>query len=159
PNNGGVPIAIPYESASVSDVYITDHGKTAHLIHQAQTDWEPGEQTSTESAALMFKSEETLLPLGAYRVLEGVDPNDPQFGLADAKISITIKNTDGNQQTVQVGNQSFNKGGFYAKQMTQPDRVYLLPRATVADMISLAQGRQFSFPSPIDDAIRTYEKE
>jgi hypothetical protein len=101
-------------------------------------------------------------PVNAYRILDGVDANTPDFGLVanttgaapgptgppkecGTGCSMSVTSTDGATHKLSVGAQTFNFAGYYGKVDGDP-RVFLLISATVAQIISMARGRPFEFP-------------
>ncbi|MBA3742352.1 hypothetical protein [Sporichthya sp.] len=124
----------------------------------------PGAGGTAESATLINASD-TTFPILAYRIMDNVDPATPDFGLASAAstgaaarasecgagCSIALTDTDGVTRKLSVGARSFNSAGFYATVEGDP-RVFLLISATVAQIISLANGRPFAFPPTKQEA-------
>ena len=116
----------------------------------------PGVGATAESATLLNVSDSTF-PVYAYRILDGVDPATPDYGLVStapgaerpaecgAECSITLTATDGSVHKLRVGARTFNSAGFYATVEGDP-RVFLLISVTVAQIIALATGRPFAFP-------------
>jgi hypothetical protein len=98
--------------------------------------------------------QDRVFPLNAYRILSGVNQSDPAFGFdgqnssapeCGAVCSITVVDNKGKSWKLTVGAPTFNAAGFYAKVDGDP-RVFLVTEQTVADIITEALGKDFSFP-------------
>jgi hypothetical protein len=142
--------AINVRPDQVQRVIFTD-GDVSTEIRRVDDDWLPGKNIAraVESIALLGTAEDRLFPTNAYRIMEDVDQNDPNYGLnRDAERTIEVFDTDGKRWRLSVGRPSFNQAGYYAKVDGDP-RVYLIISKTVSDIISIANGKLFEF-DPID---------
>jgi len=152
----GVDIAvIDVPAEKVASATFTAAGKSATFEGKDGT-FLPGPGATAESATLLNASEVTF-PVNAYRTMDGVDQATPDFGLVSASAkagppkecgtgcALSITSTDGVTKKLKVGAQTFNFAGFYATVEGDP-RVFLLISATVAEIISMASGKPFSFP-------------
>lgn len=155
-DSSGVTVAvIDVPAERISTVTFTAGAKSASFEGQDGL-FLPGPGATAESATLLNASSSTF-PVNAYRTLDEADPATPDFGLVSTAgaapripecgtgCSIVLTATDGSTYRLSVGARTFNSAGFYATLEGDP-RVYLLISATVAQMISLANGRPFAFP-------------
>lgn len=142
--------AIDVRAEEIDRVVFTD-GDVSTEIRRIDDDWLPGKGAvrAVESIALLAAAEDRLFPTNAYRVIDGVDQDDPSYGLSrEAERTIEVWDADGRHWHLAVGKPSFNQAGYYAKVDGDP-RVYLIISRTVSDIISIANGKLFEF-DPID---------
>ncbi len=154
-SSGAVDIAaIPVPAERIASVTYTAAGKSATFTTRNGL-FLPGDGATAESATLLNAST-TAFPVNAYRTMTDVDAATPDFGLVSTAASrrvkecgagcaMTVTATDGRTYRLSVGARTFNSAGFYAAVEGDP-RVFLLINATVAQIISFATGRPFSFP-------------
>lgn len=132
----------------VDRIVFTD-GTESTEIRRVDDDWLPGKGGSVESIALLGAAEDRLLPLNAYRIMDNVNQDDPNYGLAKpSRWSLEVFEQGGKRWHLSVGKPSFNQAGYYAKVDGDP-RVYLIISKTVSDIISIANGQLFEF-EPVD---------
>jgi cold shock CspA family protein len=81
------------------------------------------------------------------------DGRDPAFGLVAPAATLTVDTGQGPARTVVIGAATFNGGGFYARLGDSGD-VFLLARAVLADVRSLAEGRPVTLPQVEDARIK-----
>jgi hypothetical protein len=133
----------------VSSVQIQGRGKQASLLRDAH-DWVPGAGTSAASALLMGDAE-GLLPLLAYRCFTHQDLTDPSWGFRQPTLDYTVA-TSQHQTHVVIGSATFNLAGFYAHQ-DGDGRLCLVPRSSVAALMSVALGKPVRIRTPEDSKI------
>lgn len=149
----GVPTAVDVRPGQALRVTVKAQEKAVALSRDGDGNWVSDSGGSLETASLMFSAENRLLPLRGYRRL-AVNASNPEFGLADPQVTFSVVDRRGSTHTAVVGARSFNQGGFYVQVLGAPAIVYLVPTQAVADLVSLLKGQPFSFPQPIDEAIR-----
>lgn len=143
--------ALAVRPDDVKSFAVTESGRTAEYVHRDDA-WQPVGDSPVASAPLLLTSEDTLLPIGAYRKVL-VNPAEAQFGLARPSLSVTVTTVDGGRVRVDFGAESFNRAGFYAHH--PGDRtVYLVPRSTMSALLSVARGEPVSLPGPADEKVR-----
>jgi hypothetical protein len=147
--------AIDVPADQVATVTFTAAGKSATFTGKDGI-FLPGPGATAESATLLNAATDSF-PVLAYRIIDGANLATPDFGLVAAKGAagpprqcgagcvLTVTSTAGVTHKLTVGAQTFNFAGYYASVENDP-RVFLLIRATVAQIISMATGRPFSFP-------------
>lgn len=155
--------AIDLTPDQVASVSFTAAGKTTRFEGRDGTFLAaPG--ASSESATILSAESDRIFPLNSYRILDEslpdpVDPSAPVYGLVAATAtqgsraaecgagcSMEVVSTSGDRWRLDVGGRTFNGAGFYAAVDGDP-RVYLLISQSVADIITLATGRSFTFPA------------
>jgi hypothetical protein len=157
--------AIDVTPDKVVTASFTAQGKTADM-KAADGVWSPSNGVSVQSATMLSTIQDRVFPLNAYRILSGVNQNDVAYGLSGqnnsgpdcgAVCTISAVDTAGKTWKLTVGAPTFNGAGFYAKVDNDP-RVFLITQQTVADIITEALGKDFSFPEnakykKVDDAL------
>ncbi|MGQ0467937.1 MAG: hypothetical protein ACT4QG_21790 [Sporichthyaceae bacterium] len=146
--------AIDVRADAVQTVTFVGKGLSATLRADSGS-WLPGPGATVQAATMLSTATDRYFPLNSYRILEGVDPNRPEFGFAAGsrstveectpECSLTVVTTAGRTLKLKIGNPTFN-GGFYAKLDDDP-RIFLITKDTVAGIISEALGKDFAFPA------------
>ena len=155
--------AIPVAVQSVESVTFTASGRSAQ-IRAVDGLWTPASGATVQAATMLTASGDRFFPLNSYRIMEGLDQNDPAFGLSGQEspvaecrpeCSMTVTDVVGKTWKLTIGAKTFN-GGFYGKLDGDP-RVFLITKETVSGIISEAIGKDFAFPASA--AIRKVEAE
>lgn len=136
---------------------VNDKGERAVLVNKGDKEWDPADGTPSINRTLMFDIEERILPLQAYRKLTRLDVDKPVYGLDDPEITVTVQSVAGKKHTVELGQQTFNTGGFYAR-VVGSDVVYLVPRRPMDDLRSLAAGERIDTPTRVDEKLGELEE-
>ncbi|MGQ0845106.1 MAG: hypothetical protein ACT4QF_13340 [Sporichthyaceae bacterium] len=145
--------AIDVTPDQVDTVTFTAQGKNATL-RAVDGLWTPVSGATVQAATMLTTASERYFPLNSYRIMEGLDQNNPDYGLNQVNVSakechpvcaMTVTNTAGKTWKLTIGKETFN-GGFYAKVDGDP-RVFLITKETVAGIISEALGKDFAFPA------------
>lgn len=139
--------------AAVESVTFIASGNSATL-RAVDGIWTPAAGATVQAATQLTASSDRFFPLNTYRTLEGLNQNDPAYGLAGQNpaapkecqpvCAISVTDTAGKTWKLTVGAPTFN-GGFYGKLEGDP-RVFLLTKVTVAGIVSQAIGKDFAFP-------------
>lgn len=154
-----VPTLIDLEPAAVRQIVVEDdQGRRAELVNEGDSQWEPQKGTPSVDRTLMFDVEDRLFPLRAYRRLDRLDVDDPAYGLDRPEIIFTVESAGGRSHVVELGAQTFNTGGFYAR-VVGSDVVYLVPRRPMDDLRSLAAGERIDTPTRVDEKLREVEQD
>ena len=147
--------AINVPPEKIASVTFTAAGRSATFTTKDGT-FIPGAGATAESATLLNAADDSF-PVLAYRIIDNADVATPAFGLVAARgaatgpaqcgagCSMSVTATDGVTHKLTVGAQTFNFAGYYGRVEGDP-RVFLLIAATVAQIISMATGKPFSFP-------------
>jgi hypothetical protein len=147
--------AIKVPPEKIASVTFTAAGKSATFSGKDGI-FLPGPGATPESATLLNAANDSF-PVLAYRIIDDADVATPAFGLVAAKgaagppaqcgggCSMAVTSVDGTTHKLTVGAQTFNYAGYYGTVEGDP-RVFLLISATVAQIISMATGKPFSFP-------------
>jgi hypothetical protein len=145
--------AIDLSPEKVVTASFTAQGKTAD-IKVSDGVWSPSNGASVQAATMLSTIQDRVFPMNAYRILSGVNQSDPAYGLDEQNVSgsdcgavcsITVVDNKNKSWKLTVGKPTFNTAGFYAKVDGDP-RVFLVTQQTVADIITEAIGKDFSFP-------------
>lgn len=139
-------------------VVVNDEGKRAELVNEGDGEWEPEAGTPSLGRTLMFDVEDRILPLQGYREMPKLDVDDPEYGLDEPEITFTVKSVAGKSFTVELGQQTFNTGGFYARRKGGKV-VVLVPRGPMDDLRSLAAGERIDTPTRVDEKLQQLERE
>lgn len=146
-DGGRVPWALAVTPDDVSAVVVETAGDSAHVVRKGNG-WRPAEGDNLASVSQMDAVENGLLPLQAYRSLE-LDFEKPAYGLSDPWVTMHVFEKDGDRYRLDVGAETFNRAGFYARRDNEPN-AYLLVRDSVAAMLSVARGERVALPDPTD---------
>ena len=134
-------------------VAVARDGRRAELTHDGQGNWTAqAGGMSSERAVLMFEAQDRMFPLRAYRRVRA-DASDPQFGLTDPEITLSVTDGTGRAQELALGGPTFNGAGFYARRPGEPHGLYLVPRGVMNDLRSLIQGQAVSGPHEVEDKL------
>lgn len=154
-----IPTLIGLQPAQVRRIVVANSaGKRAELVNQGDGEWEPEPGSPSIDSTLMFDVEADILPLGGYRQMAGLDVDDARYGLTKPEIVFTAKDVAGKSHTVEIGSETFNRGGFYAR-LKGGKRVVLVPRGAMDDLRSLAAGERIDTPNRVDEKLRELEKD
>ncbi len=93
---------------------------------------------------MMAEAEPVLLPTLAYRRLD-VDASDPEFGFADAGISVLIETRTAERYRMSLGGLTPNRGGYYARLEGDPF-VYVVVPQVLDYLRSIAAGDRIVRP-------------
>lgn len=146
-DGGRVPWALTATPEDVSAVVVETAGDSAHVVRMGDR-WRPAAGSALGSASQIDAVEHDLLPLQAYRSLK-LDHDNPVYGLSDPWVTMHVFETDGDRYRLDVGAETFNRAGFYARRDNERT-AYLLVRDSVAAMLSVARGERVALPDPTD---------
>ena len=146
------PMLLDVRPAAVRHLVVTAGSQRAEFTQTTDRVWRPGQGATDEGAALLLGAEERLFPLQGYRRMRA-DGRDPAFGLVAPAATLTVDTGQGPARAVVIGAATFNRGGFYARLGDSGD-VFLLARAVLADVRSLAEGRPVTLPQVEDARIK-----
>lgn len=145
-----VPTLVGRGPADIAVLTVTgDQRPPAVFTRTEGAFWRPGVGLGPETAAMLFDGQSTLFPLRAYRRLD-VDPSDPAFGLVPPKLVASVRDHTGRTTELSFGAATFNQEGYYAQRSGDRHTVYLVPRAPVNLLRSLAEGRTVEFDYPVE---------
>jgi len=151
--HAAVPVLVDRSADQVSRIVaVARDGRRAELTHDGQGNWTAQPGMPPETAVLMFEAQDQLFPLRAYRRVRA-DASDPQFGLTDPEITLSVTYGTGRAQELMLGNPTFNGAGFYARRPGEPQGLYLVPRGVMNDLRSLVQGHAVSGPHEVEDKL------
>lgn len=146
-DGGRVPWALTTTPEEVAAVVVETAGDSAHVVRKGNG-WRPALGSDLGSVSQIDAVEHDLLPLQAYRSLE-LDVEKPVYGLSDPWVTMDVFEKDGDRYRLEVGAETFNRAGFYARRDDEQS-AYLLVRDSVAAMLSVARGERVSLPDPTD---------
>jgi len=148
-----VPVLVDRTADQISRIVAVAHdGGRAELTHDGQGNWTPQPGMAPGTAVLMFEAQDQLFPLRAYRRVRA-DASDPQFGLTDPEITLSVTDGSGRAQELMLGAPTFNGAGFYARRPNEPQGLYLVPRGIMNDLRSLVRGQAVSGPHDVEDKL------
>jgi hypothetical protein len=150
PAPSAAPTLLDVHPAAVHKIILDAGGRRAEFTQSGDRVWRAGRGATDEGAALLLGAEERLFPLRGYRRMR-LDGRDPAFGFDAPAAILTVDIGTGPPRTVAIGAATFNGGGFYARLGDAGDDVYLVARAVLADLRSLAEGRPVTLPQ-VEDA-------
>ena len=152
-----LPAVVDLAPGAVQHLVVEAAGRQADLTRNA-SGWSAQPGTPPQSAPLLLGAERQLFPMRAYRVLRA-DAADPQYGLADPSAVVRLQDHTGRQIGLRLGAATFTGAGFYARQDSDPERVYLLPRTTLELLRSLTTGARLSSADPLQERAGRYQAE
>jgi hypothetical protein len=150
--HAAVPVLVDRTADQISRIVaVARDGRRAELTHDGQGTWTAQPRMAPETAVLMFEAQGQLFPLRAYRRVRA-DASDPQFGLTDPEITLSVTDGGGRAQELLLGGPTFNGAGFYARRPGE-SMLYLVPRGVMNDLRSLVQGQAVSSPHQVEEKL------
>jgi len=150
PVGGADVLALPANAVSRLVLRAKDGAQTS-LGHPSGSVWVPDGEAPDQAASLMLEYEDALFPLRAYKRITA-DPHNPQYGLTEPDIRMTVEDGKGGSHDLAFGGVSFTGGGNYAHRADDGNVLYLVPKGTVDQLRSLIAGRPVASPRTAREA-------